>query len=130
MTIRAGILGTGWIATEHANALRRLPDVVLAGVASGSAIVGTHPMKVCSSRSNSLWVARTKGPDFHAIPTVPIGRRVSRHVLQDRRIQVLMSVQNWSPLVIHASGVCSKLLTVRCLRAAWFRSTATIDSWC
>ena len=37
MTIRAGILGTGWIATEHANALRRLPDVELAGVASGSA---------------------------------------------------------------------------------------------
>lgn len=34
--IRAGILGTGWIATEHANALRRIPDVELAGFASGS----------------------------------------------------------------------------------------------
>jgi len=54
----------------------------------------TYSMKVCSSRSDSSWVSRTKGPDSHAIPTVAIGRRTSHHVLQARPMQILMSVQN------------------------------------
>jgi predicted dehydrogenase len=36
MMIRAGILGSGWMATEHAHALRGFPGVELVGVASGS----------------------------------------------------------------------------------------------
>ena len=53
--------------------------------------------------------SRTKCPDSHAIPTVTIGRHTSRHVLQDRPMQVLMSVQNCSPLVIYASWSLFKI---------------------
>src|SRR4029453_4236066 len=69
-----------------------------------------------------------EGPGLPLLPTVAIGRRTSRHVLQDRRIQVLMSVPNWSPLVIYGSKKVFKTAHFSVSTRRVLRSTATTNA--
>src|SRR4051812_8720957 len=74
--IRAGILGTGWAAGRHAEALRRLPGVELAAVAgrdpAGAAAFAERHGVACARPSAA---ALLEDPSIDAVPVCTVNAR-------------------------------------------------------